>query len=158
MLAWWRYAPWMLLCSMIRDERQKLERWLPLYTDLLYMLPFQLAVVININRYHPISFCLWLSRVINVRMLIHTYPNEPLREIIVVICNHYACSHFTCGQILCFANRREYGQTWHWMSLLWSGVMLNNTKLRHNTLHYLPNNWPFKTYPLRSSCIEFTMP
>ena len=55
-----------------------------------------------------------------VSMETYTYPYKQLRKIKVAIYNHQVDSLFMCGlmsAVVMCQERREYGHTWHWMSL-----------------------------------------
>ena len=66
-------------------------------------------------------------------MLTHTYLRKPLRKIKVTISSHHFTYDKMSALVIC-KQRKEYGHTWHWMSLLTLGGIKQ---------HKTPNNFDF---------------
>ena len=82
-------------------------------------------------------------------MSTHTYPHKSLSK----ICNHQADSSFyVCdwmsALVIC-KHRKEYGHTWHWMSLLKPGVIKQHETQTQTTRIFLLEDVDMYVYCMR---------
>ena len=95
----------------------------------------------------------------NVSMLTHIYPHKPLRKIEVT----RLTAQCTCGlmsDLEIDKPRKEYGQTWHWMSLLRPGGIKQHRTRNFFVRHvvYLMKSWRYVRLTIRNVCVKIYVP